>query len=193
MVAAVAGTEGHILRVGRARGQRALATGLGSAAAAPCGPLAREPHSRGGRDSRFPATHSTGRFQPRPIFGESLSRLRHPAPRGRRSGNTPSQRAAAPAFLKSASWPPTPGSPLHEGPQDWPSPEFTAPQSRAVAQESRIQACAAGEAGGTGRCKDYVTFPVHPAVDSFSQRGCKRPLCARLRGYAQEPGAGDSV
>lgn len=62
-----------------------MATGLGSAAAAPCGPLAQEPHSRGGRDSRFPATHCTGRFQPRPIFGESLSRLRHPAPRGRRS------------------------------------------------------------------------------------------------------------
>lgn len=72
------------MRVGRARGHRALANGIGPAAAAPCGPLACDPHSRGGPDSGFPATR-TGRFQPRPIFGESLSRLRHPAPRGRRS------------------------------------------------------------------------------------------------------------
>lgn len=59
--------------------------------------------------------------------------------------------------------------------------------------ESPIQACAAGEAGGTGRCKDYVSFPVHPTVDSFSRRGCKWPLCARPPVYAQEPGSRDSA
>lgn len=142
-----------------------MATGLGSVAAAPCGPLAREPHSGGGRDSRFPATRSTGRFQPRPIFGESLSRLRHPAPRGRRSWERARRAsAAAPAFLKSASRPPTPGSPLREGPRGWPTPESAAPQSPAAARESPIQACAAGEAGGTGRCKDYVSFPSTPLL-----------------------------
>lgn len=172
-----------------------MAMGLGSAAAAtaaaPCGPLAREPHSRGGCDSRFPATHSTGRFQPRPIFGESLSRLRHPAPRGRRSWEH-AQRARCrlgvpeKCILAAHAGVPTPqGTPgLAE------SRVYSAPNP-ALARESRIQACAAGEARDTGRCKDYVTFPVHPAVDSFSQRGCKWPFCARLRGYAQELGAGD--
>lgn len=49
-------------------------------AAGPRTSLPRWPRLEVSGDSR-----GTGRFQPRPIFGESLSRLRHPAPRGRRS------------------------------------------------------------------------------------------------------------
>lgn len=182
------------MRVGRARGHRALATGMGPAAAAPCGPLARDPHSRGGRDSRFPATRSTGRFQPRPIFGESLSRLRHPAPRGRRSwelARRPRSRRGVPEKCIPAAHarvPPDARDPKAGGAR---SPQHLNP--RPPARESRNQACAVGEAGGTGSCKDYVTFPVHPAVDSFSLRGSKWPLRARHRGYAQELGAGDFV
>lgn len=156
-------------------------------AAGPRAALPRWPRLEVSGDSQ----HSTGRFQPRPIFGESLSRLRHPAPRGRRSWEH-AQRARCrlgvpeKCILAAHAGVPTPqGTPgLAE------SRVYSAPNP-ALARESRIQACAAGEAGDTGRCKDYVTFPVHPAVDSFSQRGCKWPFCARLRGYAQELGAGD--
>lgn len=160
------------LRVERARGHRALATGLGPAAAAPCGPLACDPHSRGGPrlDSRFPATRRTGRFQPRPIFGESLSRLRHPAPRGRRSwerARRPSCRRGIPEKCIPVAHarvpPPQPRrTPRLAGAR---SPQHLNPRPQAREKESRNQACAVGEAGGTGRCKDYVTFPVHPAVD----------------------------
>lgn len=74
------------------------------------------------------------------VFRDSVIRLQG----GGGPGSVPGERAAAPAFLKSASPPPTPGSPLREGPQGWPSPESAAPQSPAAARESRIQACAAG-------------------------------------------------
>lgn len=121
-------------------------------------------------DSRFPATRRTGRFQPRPIFGESLSRLRHPAPRGRRSwerARRPSCRRGIPEKCIPAAHarvpPPQPrGTPRLAGAR---SPQHLNPWPQAREKESRNQACAVGEAGGTGRCKDYVTFPVHPAVD----------------------------
>lgn len=49
------------------------------------------------------------------VFRDSVIRLQG----GGGPGSVPGERAAAPAFLKSASRPPTPGSPLREGPQGW--------------------------------------------------------------------------
>lgn len=160
------------LRVERARGHRALATGLGPAAAAPCGPLACDPHSRGGPDStrgfRRRAEQDVSSLGPYlvKVFRDSVIRLRG----GGGPGSVPGDRAAAAAFLKSASRSPTPGFPLpsQEGPPRLAgarSPQHLNPRPQAREKESRNQACAVGEAGGTGRCKDYVTFPVHPAVD----------------------------
>lgn len=66
--------------------------------AAPCRLLGLSvPSRRGCQDSRFPAARGAGRFQPQPIFGESLSRLRHPAPGGGGGGpkSGPSHRGVA--------------------------------------------------------------------------------------------------
>lgn len=114
------------LRVERARGHRALATGLGPAAAAPCGPLACDPHSRGGPDStrgfRRRAEQDVSSLGPYlvKVFRDSVIRLRG----GGGPGSVPGDRAAAAAFLKSASRSPTPGFPLpsQEGPQGWREP-----------------------------------------------------------------------
>lgn len=180
------------LRVGRARGHRPWATGMGpAAAAAPCGPLACHPHSRGGRDSRFPATRSTGRFQPRPIFGESLSRLRHRLRGGGGPGSVPGDRAPAAAFLKSASCPPSPGSPCRGGPQGWREPgvrSLNPPRPRRRRAESRPALWERLVAQGAARTMSL--FPSTPLVLPAGQQGAAPCQTWRVR-----PGTGgwDSV
>lgn len=151
-----------------------LAKGLGSAAAAPCGPLAGEQHSRGGRDSRFPASHSTGRFQPRPIFGESLSRLRHPAPRGRRSWERAQRARGRPGVPEKC----VPAA--HAG---VPTARRTPRLAESRVGSASIPGRSAGEQNlgfalrerleAQGAAKIMSLFPSTPAVDSFSRRGCK--------------------
>ncbi|XP_058572743.1 homeotic protein ultrabithorax-like isoform X2 [Neofelis nebulosa] len=72
---------------------------------APCRlPGPRALSRRGGQDSRFPARAAAGRFQPRPIFGESLSGLRHPAPGGGGGGTGSGSGDGAAAALLLSAW-----------------------------------------------------------------------------------------
>lgn len=160
--------------------------------AAPCRlPGLRAPSRRGCQDSRFPAARGAGRFQPQPIFGESLSRLRHPAlgggggggPRSGPATARPPRCCAAPALGPRAAGPRLWRACGHAGagspPQPSPSPH---PGRR------RGPPRAAWEVGWERSTADCVTFPVHPTVDSSSQRGSELARCARLRGYAQARG-----
>lgn len=171
--------------------------------AAPCRPPGPRARSRGGgQDSRFPAARASGRFQPRPIFGESLSGLRHPGPGGGggpRSG--PRDRATAALPRSAGAWASGRGASGAAGGRDRAragdrrSPAAAAAPAPAPAPAptpARAQAHPAlrGRLARRAPRPDYVTFPVHPTVDSSSQRGSELPRCARLRGYAQARGCG---
>ncbi|XP_046501793.1 translation initiation factor IF-2-like [Equus quagga] len=162
--------------------------------AAPCRlPGPRAPSRRGCQDSRFPAARGAGRFQPQPIFGESLSRLRHPALGGGGGGGPRSGPATARPPRCCAV--PAPG-PRAAGPRLWRacghagagSPPQPSPSPHPGRRRGPPRA--AWEVGGESSTADCVTFPVHPTVDSSSQRGSDLACCARLRGYAQARGCG---
>lgn len=108
-----------------------------------------------------------GRFQPQPIFGESLLRLRHPAPGGGGGGGPRSwSGSGAPAaLLKSALTGPRTAGPGLCGFAGSPARgrgETAAAQPQPVALCRRGQPCAAWEAGPEGAAARLCHFS-HPS------------------------------
>lgn len=149
------------------------------------------PPPRGCQDARFPAARGAGRFQPRPIFGESLSRLRHPTPGGGGDGGLGAGLGYRDgvAFLKSVRGPAAAGDPE-------PGDEGAAGQSAATPAPERPSGGPAALRGRLARKAprpDCVTFPVHPLLTRPPRGPASCSARPALQGPPSRGGVGTCV